>query len=505
MTPNWNNFFIDNLPQWWILGMGMMVLFLGLFTRGRGQGLLLVASLAGIAGSFATSLYFWELKLSNKDSMVTVDPFANYFYLVILLIGFLVCLNHYAYFKKQKINHPEVYPLTLFALSGMMLMVSTSQLILFFLALEVMSLAVYILVGIKRFDLRSNESSMKYFILGAMVAGIFLFGAALIYGASGTLDLRTLSAASIAPADQVIFKIGVTLVLIAFAFKVAAVPFHFWTPDVYEGSPVSVTGFMATGVKAAAFGGFLRVLLYLIPFSAIPISKMIQGLAIATMIVGNLVALYQTNIKRMLAYSSIAHAGYILVGLAATFAGGKFHPGSLAAPLFYLLSYAAMTIGAFAVVSVVAQEKEDAADYHHYLGLATRSPKLAAAMTVFMLSLTGIPPTVGFAGKFFIFREAIAAKLYSLVIVGVVMSAISAYYYLRVIVNMYFGRREEKGGRLGSSLEVSPALVLVILFCVITTIYMGISPSRYLQISSASQPMGKVDPAFLYIFQPPPQ
>jgi NADH-quinone oxidoreductase subunit N len=309
---------------------------------------------------------------------------------------------------------------------------------------------------------------------------------------------------AIASKDVTIFKMGVTLVLIAFAFKVAAVPFHFWTPDVYEGAPISVTGFMATAVKAAAFGAFLRVLYFLVPFSALPLAKMVQGLAIATMVVGNLVALYQTNIKRMLAYSSIAHAGYILVGVAAAYAGGKFHPESLGAPLFYLLAYAAMTVGAFAVASVVAVEKDDAADYPHYLGLANRSPLLAAAMTVFMLALTGIPPTVGFAGKFFIFREAVAQGLYPLVIVGVVMSAVSAYYYLRVIVTMYFGRQDEAPQKDRVIPRVSPVLGLVILFCVVTTIYMGVSPSRYLKISSASQFFGKIDPAFLYIYQPHP-
>lgn len=480
---SWSLFFFGSFPILLLVGFALLVMAAGLFTKKGSHLGLLLFSLLGIGLSFAVSLCLWKLKFVGSPNMLQLDPFAFYLYSIILLIGFLTCLNHYEYFKKQKIDYPEIYSLTLFALSGMLLMVSTTHLILFFLALETMSLAIYVLVGIKRRDLRSNEGAMKYFILGALVAGVFLYGSALIYGATGTLDLSKISLALI-PAEKIhLFEIGALLILVAFTFKISAVPFHFWTPDVYEGAPVSVTGFMSTAVKATAFGAFLRFLFPLIPFSSLPLFDLLQGLSIATMIVGNLVALYQTNIKRMLAYSSIAHAGYILVGVSATYADGRFHPESLGAPLFYLFAYAVITVGAFAVASAVASEADDNAEYSHYLGLASRSPKMAAAMTIFMLALTGIPPTVGFAGKFFIFREAIQQGLYGLVIVGVLMSAVSAYYYLRVIVNMYFGKSAQPAP---GSPVIKWALAGVILFCVVSTLYMGIAPSRYLQMSSLS-------------------
>jgi NADH-quinone oxidoreductase subunit N len=485
MNLNWTQFFWSSLPLTIVVASGLAVMMVGLLLP-RSRLVLLALSLLGIAASFAASIYLWSWRLFSSVSMITVDPFAFFLYMVLLFIGFLTLLNHYEYLEKQQTHYPEVYSLTLFALSGMMLMVSTTHLLVFFLALEVMSLAVYVLVGIKRRDPRSNEGAMKYFILGALTAGVLLYGIALLYGITGQFDLKLIAIHPVRAEDLNIFRIGILLVLIAFAFKVAAVPFHFWTPDVYEGAPLSVTGLMATAVKTAAFGAFLRSLMPLIGINSIPIQEFLQFLSLATMIVGNLVALYQTNVKRMLAYSSIAHAGYLLVGVTAAYVDGHLNQDALGAPIFYLLAYGILTVGAFAVASAVATDKSDCAEQSDYAGLGTRSPKLAAAMAVFMVGLTGIPPTIGFAGKFFIFREALARGLYSLVIVGVLMSAISAYYYLRVVVAMYFARAEEEEIRRLPVPVTKFALAFVVLFCAVMTLYIGLVPSRYLKMASVS-------------------
>ena len=475
-----------SLPLDVVVVTAFLALVFGLIFKGRGgRRFLLVLSLSGLSAAFGASFWLWRMRLFNTDSLLIVDPFAYFLYLLLLLIGFLTLLSHHAYLEKQGIDYPEVYPLTLFSLSGMMVMVSTTHLLMFFLGLEVMSLAVYVLVGIKRRDLRSNEGATKYFILGALVAGLLIYGISLFYGATGQLDLRLVNAQAINPPFLGLWRTAVILILTAFAFKVAAVPFHFWTPDVYEGAPHSVTGFMATAVKAAAFGALLRSLNAFVKVPDMPLDQILAFLCIATMIVGNLIALYQTNIKRMLAYSSIAHAGYILVGVAAAFASGRLHPESLGAPLFYLLAYAFMTLGAFAVAAAVAEDQDDRADIAFYSGLAGRSPKLAAAMAVFMVALTGIPPTVGFAGKFFVFREALNQGLMSLVIVGVLMSAVSAYYYLRVVVAMYFGKEGEEGGRLPIP-RAGWVLATVIFFCFLGTLYFGVVPSHTIEMSSIS-------------------
>ncbi len=476
--------FWSTLPISILIVTALVLMVLGFFVR-KSSKTLLILSLIGIAFSFYESINLWSWKLFASASMVTVDPFAAYLYLIILSIGFLTCLVHSGYLSKQEVEYTEVYPLTLFAMVGMMMMVSTTHLLLFFIALEVMSLAVYILVGIKRTDLRSNEAAMKYFILGALAAGFFLYGVALVFGATGSLDLKVIGASVIDIKDILYFKIGVLLILFTFAFKIGAVPFHFWTPDVYEGAPISVTGFMATAVKTAAFGAFIRALFPLLKVASFPIEQILQFLCIATIIVGNLVALYQTNLKRMLAYSSIAHAGYILVGVSVIYDQGIFHPQFLGAPLFYLLSYGIMTLGAFAVAAALAGNTDDQVKMHHYLGLAKRSPKLAAAMAVFMIGLTGIPPTVGFTGKFFLFREAVHQGFYGLIIVGVLMSAISAYYYLSVVVAMYFGKSNQ-GENSFVPTQTALGLKLVILFCLISTFYLGFNPSQFLKIASTS-------------------
>lgn len=478
---NWHNLFFASLPLNIILMTGFVVLVAGLFCRGKaGLNLLLILSLLGISASFASTLYLWGLNFSAEMALLSVDSFAYFFYALLLILTFLACLSFSAYFSKQNNLYPEVYSLTLFSLSGMMVMISTTHLLLFFLGLEVMSLGIYALVGIKRRDARSNEAALKYFILGAMVAGFFLFGTSLLYGVTGSFDVKHFAAAHKMSSQVLLFKVGIILVLVTFAFKVAAVPFHFWAPDVYEGAPLPVTGWMATAVKAAAFAAFIR---FLQAFNALDwwdITILIAILSLTTMVIGNLLALYQTNIKRMLAYSSIAHAGYILLALTALFSGSKIHSNILAAPLFYLFAYSIVTLGAFAVASMIASSQDDHAELSAYAGLSKRAPFLAATMTVFMLALTGIPPTVGFSGKFYIFREALDQNLTFLVIVALVMSAVSAYYYLRVIVAMYFVK-ETAGASSLSKPKCDPALAFVVLLCALATLYFGLLPSSYFE------------------------
>ncbi len=486
MQIDWNNLFLASLPINIILIAGFVVLFLGLFVRAKlGLGLLLLFSLLGISGSFIATLYLWKLNFTAQISMLTLDSFAYFFYALLLLISFLSCLVYSEYFFKQNNLYPEIYSLSLFGLSGMMVMVSTSHLLLFFLGLEVMSLAIYALVGIKRRDLRSNEAAVKYFILGAMVAGFFLFGLSLLYGTTGSMDMKLIATAYKMPSQLILFKIGILLVMLTFAFKIAAVPFHFWAPDVYEGAPLPVTGWMSTAVKVAAFGAFIRILHALSVLQSWDLGILVAVLALTSMVVGNLVALYQTNIKRMLAYSSIAHAGYVLVGLSAVLADAKFNSDVLSAPLFYLFAYSLITLGAFTVASSIASSQDDKAELSNYVGLSKRSPFLAFTMSIFMLALTGIPPTVGFAGKFYLFREALDKNLYSLVIVGVLMSAISAYYYLRVIVSMYFIKEQDSFAQVFSK-QKSWILGFVVLFCVVSTLYFGLLPSSYFQFIRGS-------------------
>jgi len=483
MNVNWQMFMLATQPILILLIASFVILALGLFVKGAfGRKLLFILSFLSLGLAGLRSIDLWNWHLFSTVDLLNADPFAYFLYLLLSVIGLLSLISLHQTFERQGVNQPETYSLFLFAVSAMMLMVSTTNLLVFFLALEVMSLAIYILVGFKRQDSLSNEAALKYFILGAMVAGIFLYGMALFYGATGSFDLTQASNALTSSEKTLYLQFGTLLILVAFAFKVGAVPFHFWTPDVYEGAPVAITGWMSTAVKAAAFGAFIRALLALTSVKVFPIQPLLEFLSIATMVVGNLIALRQTNLKRMLAYSSIAHAGYVLVGVTALYQGGNFHQDLLGAPLFYLLAYSFMTLGAFAIACVVSGSKNENAELTYYAGLSKQSPALAALMALFMVGLTGIPPTVGFAGKFFLFQGAIEQKLYVLVIVGVLMSAVSAYYYLRVIVVMYF--QEESSQTVRPSLPM--ALAVVLLLCMLGTIYFGLTPTRYLYLASMS-------------------
>lgn len=371
--------------------------------------------------------------------MVALDGFASFLNVLFPLSGLLGIAVAYGYLKRMNIERGEYYSLLLFSAAGMMLMSHAADLIVVFLALEFLSLPLYVLAAFARPRLDSEEAGLKYFLLGAFASAFVIYGIALIYGATGTTSLSGIVAAIEAGSlgtSVLLLTIGAALFLVGFGFKVAAVPFHMWTPDVYHGAPTPVTAFMAVGAKAAGFAALLRVFVTAFPALDADLTPVIWVLAALTMFVGNVVAIAQTNIKRMLAYSSIAHAGYILMAFVA-FGDPATRADAVASALFYLVTYALTSYGAWA--AVIALEKQDGQglEISDFAGLGRKRPALAAAMTVFMLSLTGMPPTLGLVGKFYLFRTVIEAGQVWLAVIGVLTSLISAYYYLRVVVVMY--------------------------------------------------------------------
>ncbi|HUN57246.1 MAG TPA: NADH-quinone oxidoreductase subunit N [Candidatus Binataceae bacterium] len=435
------------------------------------SGLGIIALLTLLAAFVLTALNFGANALTFGGSLA-LDDYSAFFELLIIVTTAITVAMSLDYVADNGLAGAEYYALILMAALGMMLMAAAGDLIIIFLGLETMSIAVYALAGFMRRDVRSNEGGLKYFILGAFSTGFLLYGIALIYGATGTIQLNPLRAAlSAYMATNPLLLLGVGMLLIGFCFKIAAVPFHMWTPDAYEGAPTPVTAFMAVGVKIAAFAAFLRIfLIHLAPISE-RWTMVLWVIAALTMTVGNLSALVQTNMKRMLAYSAIAHAGYILVGVAAApsvAAGGAI--------LYYLLGYAFTNLGAFAVVITVERRNRLGGLISDYRGLASTNPVLAAAMTFFMLSLTGVPPLAGFVGKFYVLSAAINAGLVWLVVLAVINSAISAYYYIGVVVAMY----AQEGGAPAPRMTAHPGLLISIAVAVAGTILIGLLPQPYM-------------------------
>jgi NADH-quinone oxidoreductase subunit N len=404
---------------------------------------------------------------------VSVDTFSVFFHVVVLLIALVVILVSFEYLEVQRIRSGEYYALALFGTVGMMLMSAAVELVLIFIALEISSISTYILAGMRRRAAESAESSLKYFLLGSFATAFFLYGVALIFGATGTTNVYGIAHYFQTQQATAMAYLAVGLMFVGLGFKVASAPFHVWTPDVYEGAPAPVVAFMSTGPKAAAFAVLLRVLF---ATDAPGWFWMIWLSAVLSMTLGNIGALVQQNVKRLLAYSSIAHAGYILVAIAAAKQVG------ISAVIFYLASYAAMNVGAFAVVSHLASSGEKYVTLDDYAGLGRRSPLLAAILTIFLLSLIGIPVTGGFFAKFYVFSAALQSNLVGLTIIGVMNSAIAAYYYLRVIVYMYMRdeRVEAPVARIPAGLGVGLAISLV------ATIYLGVMPGRVLDYAIQS-------------------
>jgi NADH-quinone oxidoreductase subunit N len=425
-------------------------------------------ALAGLAVAAVQAIGLWGKTGTDFARMVFLDNFSNFFYLIFILGAALTVLISRSYLEDYGKNLGEYYALVLFATVGMMLMASGAHLIMIFLGIEVMSIAVYVLAGLFREDLRSNEAALKYLILGSFSSAFLLFGMAMLYGAAGgTLFLSDLAGRLAAAGSmQPLTLLAIGLLIVGFGFKVASAPFHMWTPDVYEGAPTSVTAFMAVAVKAAAFAAFARVFFLAFPALKVDWNMLLWVLAVATMTIGNVVAIAQTNIKRMLAYSSIAHAGYLLVALVAANQLGAM---SL---LYYLLAYTLMNLGAFGVVILVGRKKDSYLNIYDYAGLGAQHPVLAASMALFMFALAGMPPTAGFVGKFYIFSAAIQAGYIWLAILGVMNSLVSVYYYLRITVLMYMKPAEADLGPVA----FSPAQTAVVAVTAAGVLLIGIFP-----------------------------
>ena len=405
-----------------------------------------------------------------------VGGFASFINLVVLLSGLLSTLVAVPYLKRIKHDFGEVYALVMFATVGMLMLGTANHLVSIFVGLETMSVCLYVLTGLVREDEGSVESALKYFLLGAFSTGFFLYGIALLYGATGTMVLPEMAQAELATSGTTLmFWAGVALFLVGFFFKVSAVPFHMWTPDVYQGAPTPLTGYMSTASKAAAFASLILVLFHALP--AERWSLVIALVALVTMVVGNVMALSQANVKRMLAYSSIAHAGYVLVGLAAGTAAG--YGGAL----FYLMVYALMNIGAFGVMALLEWDGKEGAEQtlDSLAGIGQRRPLLGVMMGVFMFSLTGFPPLGGFIGKYAVFAPAIDAGLTWLVLIGVLTSALSAYYYLRVVYVFWMQSPEDVEAAQEAKLSALPAvpasatgaLVVCALLLVVLGVFFG--------------------------------
>ncbi len=400
--------------------------------------------------------------------MVRVDSFSLFFHVLIALITTAVILMSFEYLDVQRMHSGEYYGIILLAALGMMLMSSAIELVMIFIALEISSIGSYVLAAMRRRVAESSESSLKYFLLGSFATAFFLYGVALIFGATGSTNVYTIAHTirTMGTVPPMIY-LAVALMFIGLGFKVAAAPFHIWTPDVYEGSPSPVVALMSTGPKAAAFAVLLRVLFAM---DAPGWFWIVWVAAALSMTIGNIGALVQNNVKRLLAYSSIAHAGYLLVAFAAARDTG------ISAAIFYTATYAAMNVGAFAIVSHFANAGEKYVTLDDYAGLGRRSPMLAGILTVFLLSLIGIPITGGFFAKFYVFTSALQAHLVWLTIIGVVNSAIGAYYYLRIIVYMYMRDEREEVPMTRMPFGLAVALAM----CLVFTIYMGVLPNQFI-------------------------
>ncbi len=415
-----------------------VLLLVDLFVSKGRKGITALLSALGLAVTLGFTLAQIGKEQVGFNNMVVLDGFSTFVNALLLVSGLLGVALAYGYVKRMGIERGEYYTLLLFSVTGMMLMAQAADLIIVFLALELLSIPLYVLAAFARPKVESEEAGMKYFLLGAFSTGFVVYGIALIFGATQSTSLSAIVTSASSSSSNLLLTIGAALLLVGFGFKVAAVPFHMWTPDVYQGAPTAVTAFMSSGAKIAGFAALLRVFATAFPSISVDMTGVLWALAALTMIVGNIIAISQTDIKRLLAYSSIAHAGYILMAFVPY--GNpdpKIASTAVAAGLFYLVSYAVTNFGAWGVVIALEKKEGKGLAIEDYAGLGKKHPALAAAMTVFILSLIGFPPTLGMVGKFYLFRSVIDGGFTGLAIIGVLTSLISAFYYLRVVVNMY--------------------------------------------------------------------
>jgi len=470
------------MPETILSVVAMALLIINVFVPSEQKGYLGYLSIAGILVTAYLSYSGWGVPEQGFRGSVVLDNFSHFFNLIFLVSTGLTILISDQYMKREDCNQGELYPLILFATVGMMLMASGTDLMTIFLGLEVMSVSLYVLAGFARKNIRSNEAGLKYFLLGAFSTGFLLYGMALLYGATGTTKIAKIAgfiSQNGLNSNNLMLLVGMLLVAVGFSFKIAAAPFHVWTPDVYEGAPTPMTAFMSAGPKAAGFAAFLRVFLIALPALKADWTQLLWVLAVLTMTVGNITAIYQQNVKRMLAYSSIAHAGYALVGFVAANEVG------ISGILFYMLTYAFMNIGAFAVIVLVGKKGEQNNNLEDYAGLASKHPILALVMAIFLFSLAGIPPTAGFIGKFYLFSGALQAGYLWLAIIGVLNSAASVYYYLRVMVFMYMKQPVEDFGWA----KVTPAIFVSIVISIVGVLGLGVVPGFVLKLAQMALPL----------------
>ncbi len=493
------------LPEEIVVVAAVVVMLVDSFTHKSQRWLTGLISLVGLFAAGAATLWLWSSWQGPTESfnrMIVLDEMRLGFTFVFLIVSALTVLISTVWVQNERLPAGEFHALLLFATVGMMFMASGADLVIIFLGLEILSIATYVMAGFRRTDVRSNESSLKYFILGSFSSAFLLYGIALTYGATsigsvpGTTNIAEIARrVNDAQYPGLLFA-GAAMMLVGFGFKIATAPFHVWTPDVYEGAPTPVTAFMAAGPKAAGFASLLRVFVFGFPILLASTNNSQVGLhlhatwvnilavlAILTMSLGNVVAMVQDNVKRMLAYSSIAHAGYALVGCVA--AGAATDPGqrntAITAVIFYLLTYAVMNIGAFIVVQVIARSGDRRTAVEDYNGIGFQSPVLAFSLTLFLLSLLGMPLTAGFIGKVMIFGAAIDQHYYLLVVIGVLNTAASAYYYLRLVIVMFF--RERTTPWIAPPIPAS--VVLALLITALGVLYLGIFPGRVINVLQA--------------------
>ncbi len=464
------------LPQAFLLVWASLLLLVDLFISKERKVITAILGAAGLAITLGLTSGQWGSRATGFNQMVVVDNFSVFLSGLFTLAGLVAIVIAYDNMRRTGIHKTEFYSLLLFSVAGMMLMSAAADLIIVFLALELLSIPLYILAGLAVPRAGSAEGAIKYFLLGAFASGFVLYGTALIFGATqGTSLAGIMASIQSGTAELPLLVIGAALLLVGFSFKVAAVPFHMWTPDVYQGAPSPVTGFMSIGAKAAGFAALIRVFSLAFPSLAGQFAPIFAVLAGLTMVVGNVAAVSQVSIKRMLAYSSIAHAGYILMALV-PLADPSVAANSTASALTYLVVYGITTLGAWAVISAVENADGGDTSVRDLSGLARQHPWLAAAMTFFMLSFTGIPPLAGFWGKFYLFRTAIEGGYTTLAIIGLLSSLVSAWYYLRVIVMMYF-RESEAGASRAPSIQIAAILLAL------AVLVLGLFPSGLFQLA----------------------
>ena len=472
------------LPEIILIVAGTLLMVLDPMIRRRSSETFGHISLLALIGAGGGAAFAYQNGGPAFGGMLMVDGFATFFRELVITVGILTILPSYRYLARQDAETGEYHALLLFSISGQCLMAASNDLIMVFIGLEISSIASYVLAGYLRDDKRNNEAALKYFLLGSFATAFFLYGVALIYGSTKTVNLATVRQVmngQDAPSPLFIGA-AAALMFVGLAFKVSAAPFQIWAPDVYQGAPAPVAGFLSAGPKAAAFAVFLRIFMTALEPIGTVWEPLVWGVALLSMTVGNFAALLQTNIKRMLAYSSIAHAGYVLVALAARSDVG------IAAAMFYLAGYAFMNIGAFAAVSSLVGKGERYTGIDDFAGLGQKQPLAAAMFSIFLLSLIGLPLTGGFFGKFYIFKAAMESHLVWLTVLGLLNSAVGAFYYLRILVVMYM---KEPGEATINAEPLTPGLSLALILPALGTLALGIFPSWVLDFAGKSSSLVK--------------